>query len=276
VENVARVAGDADRMMTTENARPLVAVVFNGTIAELAINNGSINLVTRDMLRAFNGALAEVAANASVRCLILHGGDARAFCAGSDIKEFAHLRKDASEHKILFEDMVLRHLARMSMPTIAALDGPALGGGLELALACDLRVSRRGVVMGLTESRLGGLAGNGSLRLTRLIGPARAKQMLFTGETIADELALAWGLVNRVVGEGSALDGARELAATIAARGPVSNRLAKQLVDAAQDLPMDAGLSMSTAAQQQIFDSDDLHEGVAAFFAKREPEFKGR
>jgi enoyl-CoA hydratase len=258
------------------DSRPLVSVAFNGMIAEVAIDNGPINLVTREMLRAFNGILTEVAAHAEVRCLILHGGNARAFCAGSDIKEFAHLRADASEHKILFEDMVLRRLARMPMPTIAAIDGPALGGGLEIALACDLRVSRRGVALGLTESRLGGLAGSGSLRLTRLVGPARAKQMLFTGETISDDQALAWGLVNRVVSDGSALDGARELAAVIVSRGPVSNRLAKELVDAAQDLPLDAGLSMSTAAQQQIFDSSDLHEGVSAFFAKRPPEFKGQ
>ena len=258
------------------DSRPLVSVAFNGMIAEVVIDNGPLNFVTREMLRAFNGILTEVATHAEVRCLILHGGNARAFCAGSDIKEFAHLRADASEQKILFEDMVLRRLARMPMPTIAAIDGPALGGGLEIALACDLRVSRRGVALGLTESRLGGLAGSGALRLTRLIGPARAKQMLFTGETISDDQALAWGLVNRVVSEGSALDGARELAATIVSRGPVSNRLAKELVDAAQDLPLDAGLSMSTAAQQQIFDSSDLHEGVSAFFAKRPPEFKGQ
>jgi enoyl-CoA hydratase/carnithine racemase len=257
------------------DSKPLVAIVFNGMIAEVAINNGPINLVTKEMLRALNGVLTEVAAHAEVRCLILHGGHARAFCAGSDIKEFAHLRQDASEHKILFEDMVLRRLARMPMPTIAAIDGPALGGGLELALACDLRISRRGVALGLTESRLGGLAGSGSLRLTRLVGPARAKQMLFTGETVSDEQALTWGLVNLVT-DGSALEGARELAATIVARGPVSNRLAKELVDAAQDLPLDAGLSLSTKAQQEIFDSSDLHEGVAAFFAKRQPEFKGR
>lgn len=266
----------AGNVTSQEGSRPLVSVAFNGMIAEVAINNGPINLVTKAMLRALNGVLVEVAARTDVRCLILHGGDARAFCAGSDIKEFSHLRTDASEHKILFEDMVLRHLAQMPMPTIAAIDGPALGGGLELALACDLRVSKRGAVMGLPESRLGALAGNGSLRLTRLVGPARAKQMLFTGETISDDQALAWGLVNRVVTDGSALDGARELAATIVLRGPVSNRLAKELVDAAQDLPLDAGLSMSTKAQQQIFDSSDLHEGVAAFFAKRQPEFKGR
>jgi enoyl-CoA hydratase/carnithine racemase len=161
------------------------------------------------------------------------------------------------------------------MPTIAAIDGPALGGGLELALACDLRVVRRGIPLGLPESRLGGLAGNGSLRLTRLVGPGRAKEMLFTGRTIADDEALGWGLVNQVV-DGSALEAARALAATIAARGPVSNRLGKKLIDAAQDMPLDAGLSLSTVAQQEIFDSDDLHEGVAAFLAKREPAFKGR
>ena len=171
---------------------------------------------------------------------------------------------------------MLRRLAHMPMPTIAAIDAPALGGGFELALACDLRVLRRGVAVGLPESRLGGLAGNGSIRLTRLVGPARAKQMLFTGETVTDEVALAWGLVNRIVADGTALDGARALAATIAARGPLSNRLAKELVDAAQDLPLDAGLSLSTTAQQRIFDSSDLHEGVAAFFAKRDPQFRGR
>ena len=256
--------------------RSPVGVTVAGAIAELAISNGPINLVTKAMLRALNGALSDVAARDDVRCVILHGGDARAFCAGSDIKEFDGLRADASEHKILFEDMVLRRLARMPMPTVAAIDAPALGGGFELALACDLRVLRRGVAIGLTESRLGGLAGNGSIRLTRLVGPARAKQMLFTGETVSDDQALAWGLVNQVVAEGTALDGARRLAATIASRGPVSNRLAKELVEAAQDLPLDAGLSRSTIAQQQIFDSGDLHEGVAAFFAKRDPEFKGR
>lgn len=252
-----------------------MALTVAGPIAEIGLDHGPLNLVNRDLLRALNTALGEVAERADVRCLIVHGGDARAFCAGSDIKEFAHLRQDASEQKILFEDMVLRRLARMPMPTIAAIDGPALGGGFELALACDLRVSRLGVPLGLPESRLGGLAGNGSVRLTRLIGPARAKQMLFTGETVTDDRALAWGLVNEVVAEGSALNAARRLAATIVARGPVSNRLAKELVDAAQDMALDAGLSLSTAAQQKIFDSADLHEGVAAFFAKRSPQFKG-
>ena len=245
------------------------------SIAEIALQSGPLNLVNHALLQSMNRALADVVSRPEVRCLVIHGGNARAFCAGSDINELPHLRADASEKKILFEDMVLRRLARMPVPTIAAIDGPALGGGLEIALACDLRVCKRGVRLGLSESRLGGLAGNGSIRLTRLIGPARAKELLFTGESIFAEQAFAWGLVNRVV-DGSARDAARELASTIASRGPISNRLAKKLVDAAQDVALDAALSMSTTAQQEIFDSDDLREGVAAFFAKREPGFEGR
>jgi enoyl-CoA hydratase/carnithine racemase len=264
--SMAPVASSENRFAT---------VTVRGAFAEITLSNGPLNLVTKPLLVDLNNALAGVTKNTGLRCLILHGGEARAFCAGSDIKEFDGLRSAASERKILFEDMVLRSLARIPFPTIAAIDAPALGGGLELALACDLRILRQGVTIGLPESQLGGLAGNGSVRLARLIGPARAKELLFTGGTIDAAKALEWGIVNRVA-EDSALECARELAGTIARRGPLSNRLAKQLVDAAQDGPLDAALSASTVAQQKIFDSDDLHEGVAAFLAKRPPEFEGR
>lgn len=253
-----------------------VAFDVAGAVGEIALDNGPLNLVDKPLLRALNAVLARVESMAELRCVILHGGKGRAFCAGSDVREFAQIRHDASEQKILYEDMTLRRLARLPVPTIAAIDGPALGGGLELALACDLRVCRKDVVLGLTEARLGGLAGSGSVRLTRLLGAARVKEMLFTAETISADLALSWGLVNRVTEAGSALDGARALAATIAARGPLSNRLAKRLVDAAQDAPLDAALSLSTVSQQRIFESDDLHDGVAAFLGKRPPEFSGR
>jgi enoyl-CoA hydratase/carnithine racemase len=253
----------------------LVSWHVEGAIAEIVLDHGPLNLVTRPMLRSLGEAIRSVATSDGVRCVIVHGGTARAFCAGSDIREFAHLRADASEHKILFEDMVLRNLARLPMPTIAAIDGHALGGGLELALACDLRVCKAGVSLGLTESRLGGLAGSGSVRLARLIGPARTKQMLFTGETITTDQALAWGAVNEVVVEGHAVDAARRLAAVISERGPLSSRFGKQLVDAAFDQPLDASLVQSTVLQQQIFDSEDLREGMTAFFGKRTPVFTG-
>jgi enoyl-CoA hydratase/carnithine racemase len=251
-----------------------VRLEYRGHIAEIALDNGPLNLVDKSLLREMGRVLVELDARADIRCAILHGGRGRVFCAGSDVKGFATIRNDASEHKILFEDLVLRRLARLPMPTIAAIDGPALGGGLEIALACDLRIVRRGVMIGLPESLLGGLAGNGAVRLARLIGPGRAKELLFTGSTIGSDDALAFGIVNRVA-ETSALDAARELAGIIATRGPLSNRLAKSLVDAAHDMPLDAALSMSTVAQQQIFDSADLHEGVAAFLAKRIPRFVG-
>ena len=263
-------------MREASNLPELVSWHVEGAIAEIALDHGPLNLVTRPMLRSLNEAIRSVAASDDVRCVIVHGGTARAFCAGSDIREFAHLRADASEEKILFEDMVLRGLARLPMPTIAAIDGPALGGGLELALACDLRVCKAGVALGLTESRLGGLAGSGSIRLARLIGPARTKHMLFTGDTITTDQALAWGVVNEVVAEGRALDAARRLAATISQRGPLSSRFGKQLVDACFDQPLDASLLQSTVLQQQIFDSDDLREGMTAFFGKRSPVFAGR
>jgi enoyl-CoA hydratase/carnithine racemase len=264
-----------DDAATRQGDRPLVALAQEGSCAEIALAAGPLNLVTRALLRELNAVLASLDAARDLRCVILHAEQARAFCAGSDMREFAHMRANASEEKILFEDMVVRRLARLPVPTVAAIDAPALGGGLELALACDLRIARKGVMLGLTECRVGGLAGNGSLRLARLVGPARAKELLFTGETITADVALAWGLVNRVI-DGSALEAARALAATIASRGPLSNRLAKELVDLAHDGPLDAALTRSTVAQQRIFDSDDLHEGAAAFFAKREPVFNGR
>lgn len=257
-------------------ADPGVALIECGLVAEIVLANGPLNLVTRPLLRQLDRILGELAGRSDLRCVILHGGEARAFCAGSDIKEFGPLGADASERKILVEDMVLRHLARLPMPTIAAIDGPALGGGFEIALSCDLRILRAGVTVGLPECRLGGLAGSGAIRLTRLVGPARAKQMLFTGLTVSSETALAWGLVNEVAEGETALAAARRMAAVIAERGPLSNRLAKELVDLAVDVALDAGLSRATVAQQAIFDSQDLLEGSAAFFAKRAPSFTGR
>jgi len=257
------------------SAASLIHVVADGHVVEIGLRNGALNLVTRELLRALDRALGEVAAAAGVRCVIVHGGEARAFCAGSDMNEFAQLRDNASEHKILFEDKVLRGLARLPMPTIAAIDGHALGGGLELAMACDLRVCARGVQLGLTEARIGGLSGHGSVRLARLIGPARAKRLLFTGDVIAPEQALAWGIVDELATSGTALAAARALATTICRRGPVSNRLAKQLVDASLDSPLDAALLQATVAQQRIFETDDLHEGAAAFFEKRTAVFRG-
>src|SRR6266480_3132874 len=161
------MAGDTSNQSQTS----LVTTRFNGMIVEVGLNNGRLNLVTRELLRALNTVLSDIGVRTDIRCLILHGGQARAFCAGSDIKEFVDLKANASERKILFEDMVLRRLAQMPMPTIAALDGPALGGGLEIALACELRVSRPDVILGLTESCIDAPAGDSSSLSLRVARP---------------------------------------------------------------------------------------------------------
>lgn len=253
----------------------MISVSEADGIAEIGLNRPPLNLVTRPMLRDLHDAVADVGARHDVRCVIFHGGEARAFCAGSDIKEFDDLGRDASERKILYEDYVLRQIARLPMPTIAAIDGPAMGGGFEIALCCDLRVLKRGVKIGLPECILGGLAGNGAVRLARLIGPGRAKKLLFTGAHVEADEAFAWGLVEEIA-DVSALETARQLAGTIASRGPLSNRLAKELVEKAFDESLDAALLHSTVAQQKIFDSSDLKEGGRAFLEKRKPDFKGR
>ncbi len=262
--------------MTGAATAPMVLLRRDGFVAEIMLANGPLNLVTRELLRQLNRIIATVAKDPEIRCVILHGGDARAFCAGSDMKEFAEVAADASEKKILFEDMVLRNLARLPSPTIAAMDGPALGGGFELALACDLRVLAASARVGLPECRIGGLGGSGAVRLARLVGAARAKEMLFLGEPIDAVRALDWGLVNRIADGTSALATARGMAGVIAANGPLSNRFAKELVDASQDDPIDAALSRATTLQQAIFDSEDLHEGATAFLEKRAAAFKGR
>ncbi len=241
--------------------------------AEIELAAGRLNLVTRTLLRDLLAVLRQIESAPDIRCVVLHG-HAKAFCAGSDIGEFASLGADASERKILFEDHVLRCLAALPMPTIAAIDGVALGGGFELALACDMRVAGAKARIGLPESRLGGLAASGAVRLARLVGPARAKELLFTGAILDARTALDWGLVNRL-GE-DAVSQARLMANEIAQRGPLSNRLAKRLVDAALDQPLDAALSLANAAQQRIFDGPDLREGANAFFAKRDPVFASR
>ncbi len=262
--------------MTGAAPPPKVSLRRDGFVAEIMLANGPLNLVTRDLLRDLNRIIATIAGDPEIRCVILHGGDARAFCAGSDMKEFAEVAADASEKKILFEDMVLRNLARLPSPTIAAIDGPALGGGFELALACDLRVMAASARVGLPECRIGGLAGSGAVRLARLVGAARAKEMLFLGEAIDAARALEWGLVNRIADGASALETARLMASAVAANGPLSNRLAKELVDASQDGSIDAALSRATTLQQAIFDSKDLAEGARAFLEKRAASFKGQ
>ncbi len=248
-----------------------------GRVAHLTLVNPPLNLVTRDLTEQLRDALSRVAEADDVRAVVVTGSGDRAFCAGSHIGEFEGLRGRVAEGKLLLEKLVYRQLAELPMPTIAAIEGDALGGGLELALCCDLRIASSRARLGMPEVRLAVLPGSGGTqRLPRVVGPARAKELILTGRIIDADEAERIGLINQVVPAGEALARADAVAAEIAARGPLAVREAKRLIDAALDLDLDAGLAAELDASERIFASEDMLEGANAFFGKRDPDYRGR
>ncbi len=252
-------------------------VVEIGQITTIRLQNPPLNLVTVELTRSLDRALASIEDDPDIRCVVLTGTGDRAFCAGSDVKEFESLRGRVGEGKLLLEKAVYRRIARLPVPSIAAIQADALGGGLELALCCDLRVADERAKLGLPEVRLGVMPGSGGTqRLPRIVGIAKAKELILMGEIISASDALEIGLVNRVAAAGQALDEAMKMAETIAERGPLAVREAKQALDLAGDMPLDEGLARELDASERIFTSQDMLEGAQAFFEKRPPRFTGQ
>ena len=250
-----------------------------GTVTHLTLANPPLNLVTRDLLGELAAALdiLEAASPGDVRVVVLAGEGDRTFSAGSDVGEFESQRGPKGRERHALESGVADRLARVPMPTIAAIEGNALGGGLELALCCDIRVASETSRMGLPEVRLAVTPGaGGTQRLPRVVGAARAKELILTGRVLTAEEAERIGLVSRVVPSGQALAVADEIAAEIAARGPVAVREAKRLIDLATDADLATGLAAELDASDRVFATDDMLEGAEAFFAKREPQYRGR
>jgi enoyl-CoA hydratase/carnithine racemase len=247
-----------------------------GAVAHIELDNGPLNLVTGAMMERLDAVLTEIAADPQSRAVVVTGAGTRAFCAGSDVKEFEGLAGRAVQGKSLYEKYVYRKLAELPVPTIAAIEGDALGGGLELALCCDLRIAGERARLGMPEVRLGVIPGSGGTqRLPAVVGPALAKELILVGELIDAERAERNGLVNAVGPAGEALAAATDMAERIAQRGPLAVREAKRLIDLAGDLPMDAGLAAELDATDRIFASQDMLEGARAFFEKRPPDFTG-
>ncbi len=246
-----------------------------GPVTLVRLNNPPLNLVTRELTVRLGDVLTGLASDTDLRAVVMAGND-RAFCAGSDIEEFPSLYGRVAEGKLLLEGAVYRRLARLPVPAIAAIEGAALGGGLELALCCDIRVAAETATLGLPEVGLGAIPGSGGTqRLPRLLGPGRAKELILTGEPVDGTRAGEIGLVERVVTPGRAETEALELATIIAERGPMAVREAKAAIDEGLDLPLDAGLARELDGSQRVFASDDLIEGTEAFLGKRRPRFTG-
>ncbi len=252
-------------------------IVEPGVVTTLRINNPPLNLITKELTGYLDQALAIIEGDDEARAVVVAGAGDRAFCAGSDVKEFPDLHGRVGEGKLIRENEVYSRLAQLPLPTVAAIEGDALGGGLELALCCDLRVAAENARLGLPEVGLGVMPGSGGTqRLPRLIGLARAKELILLGSVIDAETALALGLVNRVVATGKAEAVANRLAETLASRGPVAVREAKAVLDAALDRPLEAGLAAELAASERVFSSEDMLEGAAAFLEKRAAEFENQ
>lgn len=249
-----------------------------GRVARLHLDNPPLNLISEELLADLDAALAtlERSAPGDVRVAVVSAGGERAFSVGSDVKAFERHRGAAGRAHFEREEAVTSRLANLPMPTIAAIEGDALGGGLELALACDMRVVSERARLGLPEVRLAVTPGaGGTQRLPRIVGVARAKEMILAGRLLAAGEAEAIGLVNRVVPVGQALHVAHEMAGEIAKLGPLAVRAAKQLIDRALDVGIDAGLAAELEASGRIFATDDMLEGARAFIEKRSPRYRG-
>jgi enoyl-CoA hydratase/carnithine racemase len=243
--------------------------------AVVTLNRPPANAINETLMRELNAALSGLERDDAVRSVILTGQGDRIFCAGADLgSAFAGEAVDAF---IRFGNGVLRKIERFPKPVIAAINGHALGGGCEIAMACHLRVLKETARMGQTESNLGIIPGyGGTQRLPRLIGRTKALEFLILGTQIPAAECLALGLVNRLAPEGETLNEARALARQIARRPPIATRLLIEVVDDGLEAPIDQALERETRAFLQTLRTEDAAEGIQAFFAKREPEFKGR
>ena len=235
------------------------------------------NVLNRAMVAELESRVAGVAAAGAPRAVVVTGGGQQAFCAGADLKERQGMTLDEVRAFLAQLNRTLRSLEESNTVFIAALNGPALGGGLELALACDLRVAAPAAEMGTPEVKLGIIPGaGGTQRLGRLIGMSRAKDLVLTGRRVNASEAFTFGLVNRLAPEGRLLELALELAEGIAQNAPLAVAAGKHAIDRGWGLPMDPALQVEREHYEQTLRSEDRIEGLLAFAEKRTPRYQGR
>ena len=254
-------------MVRTDNSEGVATL----TIDRPEVKN-ALDLATVGEIR---GALQTLAADEGVGVLIVTGAGDAAFVSGADINDIRARGRD--EGLAAINSSLFAEIERFPRPTIAAINGYALGGGCELALACDIRIAADTAKFGQPELGLGIIPGAGATqRLPRIIGMGRAKHLVLTGEIIDAKQALEIGLVSAVTPPGQLQIRARELARKVLRQGPLAARLAKMALNASARVDMDSGLLIETLAQAICYASEDKLEGTAAFLEKRKPKFTGR
>lgn len=251
--------------------------IIDEHIAVITINRPRfLNALNTEVLRELSEVIDLIDKDSSIRVVIVTGAGEKAFVAGADISEMQ--TKDVIEAREFSSlgNMIFLKMENLRMPVIAAVNGFALGGGCELAMACDIRIAGNRAKFGQPEVGLGIMAGfGGSQRLARLVGKGMAKEILFTGEMIHAERAYEIGLVNRVVNSSEVLEEAKKMAQTIAAKSPLGVSFSKKAVNEGLNLDLERALSLEVELFGSIFSTKDRIEGISAFLEKRQPFFKG-
>ncbi|XP_782821.1 methylglutaconyl-CoA hydratase, mitochondrial isoform X2 [Strongylocentrotus purpuratus] len=258
-----------------------VSYLDDGGIVVLGMNRpANKNAISRNLLNLFEDAVAKVRFDNNVRVLIIRSEAPGIFCAGADLKERIQMTQEEVGPFVAKLRQAILSFGDLPMPTIVALDGVAVGGGLEMALSCDLRVAASSAKMGLVEAKLAIIpGGGGTQRLPRLVGPSIAKELMFTGRVLDGEEAARIGLVNHCVeqddSQEAAYKRALELAREIATQGPIALRMVKKAVDKGVEVDLASGLAFEEAYYAQVIPTKDRMEGLMAFKEKRKPNFKG-
>jgi enoyl-CoA hydratase len=247
-------------------------------VAVLTINSPrTLNALNSEVLGELECALYELNLNAGVKAVVLTGAGEKAFVAGADIKEMAEMNAHEGHRFGLKGQRVMMLIEKMTKPVIAAVNGYALGGGLELALACDFIYASEKAKVGFPEVTLGIMPGfGGTQNLARLIGPNRANEMIFTGRMIDAAKALAWGVVNEVFSPEDLLPRAKETAAAIAGVGTLGVAYAKDAIANGLNMAKEDGFRYEASLFGVLFATEDQKEGMGAFVEKRKAEFKGK
>jgi len=255
-----------------------VRLELDGPFATVTVDRPkSLNALDTRTLQELEKVVAELSQREQLRGVILTGAGEKAFVAGADIAEMNGMDADKARHFGALGQRVMNVIAALPVPVVAAVNGFALGGGCELALACDFIYASENARFGLPEVSLGVLPGfGGTQRLTRLLGRARAKELIFTGDIIDAAKAKQIGLVLDVVPLGNLLGHARSALERIAKKGPLAVRLAKEAIDRGADLELADGLNIERELFSDLFASADRREGMKAFLEKRPPVFTGR
>lgn len=248
-----------------------VEIQKNGKTAVLTINRPeALNALNSQVLSDLKAALDELKKEADLRCLIITGAGPKSFVAGADIGEMSTMNPKKGEAFGIAGNKVMSQVASFPSPVIAAVNGYALGGGFELALACDLRLASEKARFAFPETGLGITPGfGGTQRLARLVGPALASELIFTGRTVKADEALAKGMVSQVCAPEELLDKAQELADTIAGRAPIAIRQAKKAIRGGLDLTLEKGLDYESECFGECFDSEDQKNAMKAFVEKQ-------